>query len=840
MIKTTCLLFTFLFFVVSQGYAQQSIHGRVVNSDTGEALPFATITLPDYTGAVSDLQGFFNLEIPEEITTITFSYLGYYPKEISADPNKFMLVRLEENTRELEAVTVSENAYSGLKIVKEAIAKKQENDPESQLNSFSFRSYQKSLITADPDSITGLVDSIFKQKKGELILKEIDSGAYKLKQQMQQTHLYMTETAIKVDYRKEEGRKETILGSKMAGLEEPLYRLLSVQLQSFSFYDETYKLLGTTYKSPLAKNAFNTYNYRILDTVSTDSRPAYMIYYYPKKSSNKAILQGVLYLDTLNLALQKGIAQLKGSLDINAEQEYRYYPEQGIWFPVNAELELKKGQGNRPVELFDRMLIEVEETSSDTSLVHTNPERADKKIRFITRQYNSDISFDQPVAFKGRPKDINVAPLASVQEEEFWNDRREHPLSPREDNTYQELDSIAAVNKVNERISFLNKLFTGYLSTRYIDFDLKYLLKYNNYESFRIGMGAITNDNFSRRFRLKTYGVYGTKDKDFKYGFTASYKLIKDKDTWFAIDYKDDLTETGSANFLTEGRTFYVFEPRLFNITSFHRNKATSAFVTHEINPALRVRLQWTQADTQPTYPYIYQHDGMEFSQYETNTATFSMYWGPNNRYIVSPGGSSLLEPGFPQVNFQVTQGFEGVMGSDFSFTKTQLRIRHDIATFGAGTISLNFTGGMAFGDLPITELYHASPNQPKKDAILQRFSVAGRDSFETMYFDEFFSDRYFSLQAKYFMPPFKISEKIKPQVIFITRYALGDIRDIEKHVGIPFNSLEQGYYESGVEFNSIFSGFGLSTMYRYGPYRLPQFEDNISLKFTFYLSLGI
>ena len=840
MTKLTSFLFSILLFFVGFSYGQDLIQGKVVSADTGEALPFATITLGDNTTTLTNMLGDFFLEIPDGDTSLTFNYLGYRPLKIDPGTGKSIRVALERASEIPDEAHPFKNTANAERIITETIARKRANDPENLLESFSFRSYQKSLITANPDSLEGRIDSIFRHKRGALVFREADSNAYKLKEQLSRSHLYMTETAMRVNYENGKGRKETIYGSKTAGIDEPLYRLLSIQLQSFSFYQETFRLLGSTYKSPLSKTALNTYSYKILDTVETQGRTGYLIYYYPRRESRKDVIQGVLYIDTETLAIQKGVAQLRGSLQIDATQDNRYYPNEQVWFPAQASLDIKKGEGSRPVVLFNRMLIEVKEFPSDTNTVHTNPDKPDKIIRFSSRQYNTDITFNTPVQISGRPRDIDVVPLAEAQNEVFWDSNRHQALTQREQNTYLELDSIADITNVNERISFLNKLFTGYIPTKYIDFDLKYLLKYNDYEAFRIGMGAITNDNFSSRLRLKTYGVYGTKDKDFKYGFTASYKLLPSRDTWVALDYKDDLTETGSAQFLTEGRTFYVFEPRLFNITSFHRDKALSAFITHEVNPALNMRLQWTQADTQPTYPYIYVHDGMSFTQWETNTLTFSLYWGPKNRYIVTDQGSTLLEPGFPQVNFQVTQGLEGVLGSDFQFTKTQLRIHHDIRTFGAGIISLNFTGGMAFGDLPISELYHASPNQPKKDAILQRFSVAGRDSFETMYFDEFFSDRYLSMQAKYFLPIFKISEKIKPQVILITRYAIGDIRNIEKHIGIPFNSLENGYYESGVEFNSIFSGFGLSTLYRYGPYQLPRFDDNISLKFTFYLSLGI
>ncbi len=108
---------------------------------------------------------------------------------------------------------------------------------------------------------------------------------------------------------------------------------------------------------------------------------------------------------------------------------------------------------------------------------------------------------------------------------------------------------------------------------------------------------------------------------------------------------------------------------------------------------------------------------------------------------------------------------------------------------------------GIASGNAPLTNLYHAYPNNINKDAILQRFSVAGLNSFETMYFNEFFSDK-------------------------------------EKHQNIKFNTLDKGFTESGFELNKLLFGFGLSFTYPYGAYNLPEIGDNIALKFTFNITL--
>ena len=83
-----------------------------------------------------------------------------------------------------------------------------------------------------------------------------------------------------------------------------------------------------------------------------------------------------------------------------------------------------------------------------------------------------------------------------------------------------------------------------------------------------------------------------------------------------------------------------------------------------------------------------------------------------------------------------------------------------------------------------------------------------------------------------------QISKRFKPQLVLITRYALGNIENIDRHQYINFGTLDKGYTESGFELNKLLFGFGLSFTYRYGAYHLPELEDNVALKFTFNVTL--
>ena len=124
---------------------------------------------------------------------------------------------------------------------------------------------------------------------------------------------------------------------------------------------------------------------------------------------------------------------------------------------------------------------------------------------------------------------------------------------------------------------FSKTLESGYLETKYFDFDLRYLVKYNQYEGFRTGIGGVTNSNVSDVIRFEGYTVYGFIDDAFKYSFGTGVRLAKKTNTWLNVNYTDDLQETGSSNFLTDQRLFQLFEPRLINIELFHKHISASS-----------------------------------------------------------------------------------------------------------------------------------------------------------------------------------------------------------------------------------------------------------------------
>lgn len=401
--------------------------------------------------------------------------------------------------------------------------------------------------------------------------------------------------------------------------------------------------------------------------------------------------------------------------------------------------------------------------------------------------------------------------------------------SPEEDNTAN--DSL-------KKIEFVKQLGNGYFPTKYINLDLRYLIKFNQYEGIRTGLGWTTNKTFSERMKLNSYLVYGFRDHTFKYSFGAGFRISKNTNSWLNISYTDDLQETGNTVFLTDKRFFQFFEPRLLNIDLFHRHITSTLSLEYQISPNILSETQFAVSNIHPTYNYEFTIDDGIFKEFELSIATLSLQWSPFSDFELTEFGTIETRSGYPKFTLQYTKSFSDVIKGDFNFSKIDFRTIHNITHKNKALSEFTLTSGIASGNTPLTHLYHVYPNNINKETIMNRFSVAGVTSFETMFFNEFFSDRFATLQFKHYIKPFQISEYFKPQLVLISRYAIGNINNIQRHQNVTFNTLQKGYTESGFEINKLLFGFGLSFTYRYGAYHLPKFEDNIAFKFTFNITL--
>ncbi|WP_299208626.1 DUF5686 family protein [uncultured Dokdonia sp.] len=687
----------------------------------------------------------------------------------------------------------TESSKTAEEIIQKAISLRDTNDPRVVLSNYTYTSYEKTIIT---DSLKT------------------------------STHSYLSEKVSTTSYTESQGFIENVIGFQLAGFKKIKYEVLAVNLQSRSFYDEDFVIFNTRYAGILSKRGVRNYIYTLIpSTVENEIH----ISFTPKRPKAIPGLSGVMVLDKEKLAIKNIQVSLDDAIKIKLNQSYIFNKEANLYLPENRVLFIDKGNSDRRLSFFGGRI-------SIGTLQEENLEEMITKKYLVSTTSNSDFSLKAKET-KTQPFAITIEPYATEQPPSFWQTYRLENLTKKDERSFSEIERIINAENIERRLGTINNFSIGYYSVNFFDFDLTYPVKFNNFEGLRLGLGGVTNESFSKDFRIEGYGAYGFKDQEIKYGAGGGVLLNAKKDAWISLTYNSDLEEVGNYAYLTDRRVYSLFEPRLVNINLFYKHRTTRTNLEYRIAPKLLSEFQVAHRRIEQTTPYRYIKDGVEISNYDITEATAGIRWSPRSKFMKTEAGINEVYDGYPKVTAQISQSIDGLEG-DFNFTKIGAKVFYRLDRLNKSATELLIEGNIGFGDLPITHLFQAYPNAPTKETILQRFSVAGVNSFETMFFSEFFSDKLVTAQLKHRLAPFNISKSFKPEMVFITRFAIGDIQNPEDHLDIQFGSLKKGYTESGFEINKLIFGFGTSLTYRYGAYHLPNFEDNIAFKFTFNLQL--
>lgn len=814
--------------------AQFEITGRIIDGTTKKPLPFASLSTST-SFSVADIDGNFILNTFQINDSITVSYVGFESQKIPVKNQKNLLVQLLPLSEQLTEVTIGRNP--AIAIIEKSIENKSKNDPERKLQYFQFKVYNKLLITANPDSINGTLDSIFVTNRRVRKFVKLDSTDFKFKKIVSKRHIYQTEKISKAEF---DGKnfKETIEATKMAGFKKPIYELLGLKLQSFSIYNNQYELLENKYNGPLGTTALHDYSFEMLDTISIQNRKTYLIFFSDKKKDKKNGLNGILYIDALNFGVAKAVIRIKNIIDVSSTHDYLYFPEQGIWFPNLRTLKIIKGNNKENIKILGGEIHFQEDSFEDFQ--EASEKAPSDLIQLISKSVYYEQKFNQPLVISRKSLAVQIKEDAINKSDLYWQQNRKDTLDFRGIETYKSLDSLVISRGLEKKLNIGRRILDGYVPVSILDIDLRYLAKYNNFEGFRFGFGGVTNDKLSDVFKLDGYVAYGLKDDNLKYKYGGAIRIGKTSSTWIGGSYTDDLREIASTSFAIDKRIFKIYDPRPINVSTFYNYKQIRGFIETKIIPKTESIWELSQSKVDPSFEYAFKYKDKIYDQFTLTTFMVSLQWDPFSDFMLTPSGRLEIEKNYPKFTFQVTKSLPGIVGNDFEYTKFDLRVDVQKKYTNGQKTTLYSEIGIGLGDIPLTHLYNSAPNNLNNDKLLQRVTLAGKNSFETMFFNEFFSSKYAFLQVKHAFKRVTLFKKVKPSVVLVTRIGWGTMQKPEQHLGIKYKTLDDGYLESGLELNRIFKGFGISGFYRYGPNQLQNFEDNISLKATFSFDLGI
>ncbi len=409
MLRINLFLFTLLFVVATQAQVVV-VKGIVKDKRSKEPLAFVNITTVDGDrGVTTDIDGKFTIGLKEGSCCLKLTYVGYEPLEYTIRPSKKLQeILMKEKPYQLSEVEIFPGENPAHRIINNVIKNRDLNNPE-KLESFTYTSYDKMIVTIDADS---------------LFLKDtslLDSSERKLKQFMEKQDVFIMETVTERKYRSPGLNQETVLATRVSGLKNPVIAFMISQLQSTSFYDELISIAGKNYINPISKGSIKKYFFLIEDTTYTpENDTVFIISFRPGRNTKFDGMKGFLYINTNRWAIQNVKAeppQDSMGIVVKIQQAYEFIHDH--WFPVQLNTDV----------IFTPMQAKAGNTTYN--LVGKG------------RSYIRDI--DLCPALKKREfgyHEVEIEPDATKKKGEFWDQYRVDNLTARELETYRVIDSI--------------------------------------------------------------------------------------------------------------------------------------------------------------------------------------------------------------------------------------------------------------------------------------------------------------------------------------------------------------------------------------------------------------
>jgi hypothetical protein len=217
--------------------------------------------------------------------------------------------------------------------------------------------------------------------------------------------------------------------------------------------------------------------------------------------------------------------------------------------------------------------------------------------------------------------------------------------------------------------------------------------------------------------------------------------------------------------------------------------------------------------------------------------------WAYGERLQANFGQRISLGTKWPILMASYSRGAEGVLNGEFNYNRLEVGILWERTIKYLGYLTLQIEGGFVDQPVPYSLLFSPRPS------FNPSFSVIVRNTFQTMRFNEFASNRYTALYLRHNFGPLLLRTGwFKPEFRIYQGIAVGAFDSPELHQGIPLKSLEDGFYESGIDFANLlrfnignvgYLGFGVGVFYRYGPNALPKQADNWAFKLSVMYSVN-
>ena len=746
--KLKYILVFVLFSSIAFAQKQTVIKGIIVDSKTGEPLPFVTVTFDGTTlGVNTDFEGQYVLQVDSTIkyNKLKVSYIGYKTasQNVQLGVSQVINFKLVLEPKTLNEVTVKGKKQKyrnknnpAVELIKKVIDHKAENKASSY-DYYEYEKYEKVQIALS--NISEKFKNRKALKKFQFVFDNLDSTKLEGKPVLP---VYLRETISNVYNRKKPyAHKEVVKGVKMVSFDgyinsDGVSNYINRMYQDINIYDNNISVLSNQFLSPISNNSPIFYKFYIIDTTVVDSQKLIQLGFVPR-NHNDFLFQGSIYI---TLDQDSAYAVKKVDMSVNKSVNLNFVKE------MHIQQDFEKDTTKKYVLIKDVFMADFGPASDKKMGLFGEKTVSFKNIK-INRERNDSI-------YKGN--EVEVKENADHQDEKFWDTNRHEELSKSETSVYKNMDSIQKMPLFKRSANLAMLLLAGYRSFGPIEIGpVNTFYSFNPVEGLRLRFGGRTTTKFSKRINFETYAAYGFKDEKWKGYIGTTYSFTKRSIYDFPVkslkaSYQKDTKIPGQElQFIQEDNVLLSFK-RGVNDKWLYNDYVNLAYLNEFRNHfsfTVGYKYWIQQAAGGLHYNYTdYNDHATDVKNLTTSELSLHLRWAPKEQFYQGKLYRIPIFNQYPIFTLHFTEAIKGMFGSQYNYQNITLNLYKRFYLSQLGYTDIVIEGGFINGQVPFPLLDIHRANQTYSYQL---------QSYNLMNFLEFVSDRYASIMVDHYFNGF-------------------------------------------------------------------------------------
>lgn len=784
-----CYLFVCFAFLNSL-HAQDEVRltGAITEKRTGDAIPRASISIiGTKKGTIANKDGRYVLSLePNKRLRLRITAVGFEPDTvevtISQDTKKDLSLSATPVKSNEIVIRGDASRVEARRIMREVIRRKKEwRDKLFDYKCEAYSRWNVKTISGRDTMIRSIVEST--------------AEGY---------------------WNKEKGFFERITGRKQTANFPAQANVFSVGT-IMNFYDDRIDFDEYDLVSPVADDAFDSYDYDLIGTTKVNGEPVWQIELFPGTLSTAFdgslwIAQNDYTIAFLELEPSKAV-KLGPLSELRMQQTFDLYQD-SFWMPIDL-----------------RTFIEIKLAVPLVPIF---------RIELLSLIKNYTINSGLPDSLFAGKRNIALASADSV-DSAAWNKNRAIPLASDEEKAYERIDSNIRTEKEAPEVNIFS---LGTLLS------LVKIPRYNTVEGWRFGLGRDIKPFDSWPFTLSGEVAYGLRDEQWKYSvglrqgivfstkksnvfsasldgdFKGEYKDVQDVKVWLVAAYSNNITARGNLyssieNTITslaynEDYSEFYYQKGFragFDITPWERsgNMTSIRYIETELADA-----------SENPHLLIYDTNGFDDDRFNYEKDYSALEVSAN--YDVEIDGLSIGT----NATISTTSKY---IGSSYTFTTGDFSLSLSKRLGGWGVMEITGRYGTTFaGELPRWNSFYFETRNKFFSKFnnfrgLYPFEFMG-DEVASIYLEHNFYDLPTRLVGLDFMEPLNLQWRIHGGIAVSNTNRMGS-------ADVPTTN-DRPYGEIGFGVGNILNIINLDATWRLNHKRETNFFPSVALQFSF------